>query len=165
MANLEKLTEQAKAHLGQDETILAGLLGAYECRVLGHNSVRNGALFATDCRLVFYAKKMAGYDLESFPYKHIASFEAGKSMLGPHIKFIGSGNTVAVKWIKGDLQPFVDIVNEHLHETIMQAPAADVSVVASDPTEALHRAKGLLDAGLITQEEYEAKRSNIMARL
>ena len=35
---------------------------------MGTDSVRKGSFIATDRRILFYAKKMGGYDLESFPY-------------------------------------------------------------------------------------------------
>jgi Bacterial PH domain len=49
---------------------------------------------ATDDRVVFFAKKMGGYDLEVFPYKNITSIETGKGMGGHHVKFFASGNEV-----------------------------------------------------------------------
>ena len=52
---------------------------------------------------MFYAKKLGGYEFESFPYDKISSFEQGKSMMGHNFAFFASGNKVTLKWInKGD---------------------------------------------------------------
>jgi hypothetical protein len=99
MSKLNKLTKQAQAHMEPGETVLASVLGAYETKRLGQKSARNGILVATDQRVLFYAKKMGGYDLESFPYSNISSFEQSKGMMGHKIKMFASGNEVEVKWI------------------------------------------------------------------
>ncbi len=46
-----------------------------------------------------------------------------------------------------------------------QPEAAAAAPAASNPTEVLKKAKELLDAGLITQEEYDAKKNEVMGSL
>jgi len=99
MASIESLTQAAKEHLENGEEILAVVLGAYETEILGQDSVRNGVLIATNKRVVFYGKKMFGYETEVFPYSNISSIEAGKGMLGYSINLFASGNKVKMKWI------------------------------------------------------------------
>jgi Staphylococcal nuclease homologue len=58
---LEALAKRARAkRLG-----LTAVQGAYEVKRMGSDSARKGALIATDRRVMFYAKKMGGFDLES----------------------------------------------------------------------------------------------------
>jgi len=72
MGKADKLLEQAKQHLEPDEVVEAAVMGAYEAKLMGNDTVRNGVLVATDRRVVFYAKKLGGFDLESFPFgKHL----------------------------------------------------------------------------------------------
>jgi glycine/serine hydroxymethyltransferase len=128
------------------ETVLASVLGAYECKIMGKDSVRAGALFATEHRILFYAKVMGGFEPESFPYGHIASFEAGKTLMGPHLGFIASGNTVTVKWIKGDPAPLVGLVKQHIHAgTQPVVVAATPLPTAEDHADSLRKIKSLLD--------------------
>lgn len=54
-------------------------------------------MLATDQRVVFYAKKLGGYDLESFSYGNISSFEQSKTMMGYQVSFFASGNKVRLK--------------------------------------------------------------------
>ena len=49
-------------------------------------------MIATNKRLIFFAKKLTGFDLEVFPYKNISSFEMGKNLMGHHVSFFASGN-------------------------------------------------------------------------
>jgi hypothetical protein len=78
MAKLEKLVEQVQTHLDEGEKVLVAVRGSYEIERMGQDSVRKGIFAATDHRLVFYAKKMTGYDFEVFPYENISSIEMGK---------------------------------------------------------------------------------------
>ena len=125
-------------------------------------------LIATDRRLVFYAKKLGGYDLESFPYRQISSFEGGKSMMGHHVKAFASGNNVQVKWMKSDITQLMSIVREKMHaQQVQSTPAAQPAPAASDEDHAaaLRKLAALRDEGLITPEEYESKRAEVVARL
>lgn len=65
MAKIEKLVTQAQLHLNAGERVSAAVMGSYEAKVLGTDSVRSGVMLATDQRVVFYARKLGGYDLES----------------------------------------------------------------------------------------------------
>jgi hypothetical protein len=99
LAKIDKLLDKLREHLDPGEEPVASVLGAYEVKRMGVDSVRNGVMAATDRRLVFYAKKMGGYDFESFPYENITSFEQGKSMSGGSVTFIASGNQAKLKYI------------------------------------------------------------------
>ena len=67
MAKRDKLLAGAAEHLDAGESVEAAVLGTYETEIAGSDSVRSGILIATDRRLVFFAKKVTGYELESFP--------------------------------------------------------------------------------------------------
>ena len=167
MAKADKLLEQARAHLHDGEEVLAAVLGAYEVTRMGQDTARNGILLATDRRLVFFAKKVGGYDLESFPYEHISSFEQGKDMvMGHKLAFHASGNNVKVKWIKDvdALAGVVEITRGRMGKHV-PAPAPASSSDTTDPAARLKKLSELKDAGLLSPEEYEAQRSRILADL
>src|SRR5690554_6357941 len=115
MAKIDKLIAKAKNHLDRSEKIISVVMGAYETEILGGDSVRNGIFIATDKRLVFYAKKLTGYDLEDFPFSNISSIESGKSMMVHTISFYASGNKVKMKWISvGEVTKFIDYVRSKI---------------------------------------------------
>lgn len=116
MAKIDKLLEQAQPHLYPGERVLAVIQGTYETKILGSDSVRNGILISSERRIVFYAKKLGGYDLESFDYSNVSSFEQSKNMMGHSISFYASGNKVSMKWINdlAAMAVFVDAVRPRL---------------------------------------------------
>jgi hypothetical protein len=166
MAKLEKLLGKAEEHLDEGEEVLAAIKGTYETKKMGNDWTRAGILAATNHRVVFYAKKMGGYDLEVFPYKTISSIEMGKGMMGQHVKFFASGNETYLKWIdrNSDVPAFVAVVKSQMtaaHET----PAAPVAGDAPDAADQLRKLSQLRDEGLVTDEEYETKKADLLARM
>lgn len=167
MAKLDKLLQQAEAHLERDEKVLGAVQGAYETRIMGNDSVRTGILLATPRRLVFYAKKVGGFDLESFPYQNISSFEQGKNMMGHRVSFFASGNKVQVKWIKdGDgLAKLVEHIRGRMGKPASPTPLATTDPPAVNPMEQLRQLGELRDAGVLTPEEFEAKKAELLNRI
>lgn len=162
MAKLERLLTRADNHLDDGEDVDVAVLGTYETERLGTDSVRTGILIATPRRVVFFANKMTGYELESFPYENISSFEQGKNIMGENITFFASGNKVHLKWIKeGDVGRLVEMVRSRMGKAPTEATAAS-SASASDRIREL---KQLLDDGLLTQEEFESKRQELIKEL
>lgn len=153
---LEKLKKEASSHLEQGEKIIATVMGVYESEILGSDTVRNGIFLATNKRVIFYGKKLFGFDLEVFPYSNISSIEMSKEFLGYKITFFSSGNKVHMKWISiGDINEFVN----HVKENIGKKPSASQSSSAADE---IRKYKELLDEGIITEEEFEQKKKQLL---
>lgn len=171
MSKLERLVEQAKVHLEPGEEIRGAVQGTYETKIMGSDTVRAGILVATDRRVVFYAKKLTGYDLESFPYRNISSFEQGKNIMGHNITFFASGNRVHVKWIPTDkdLADLTVVVKAAMNAkdapAPAPAPAAPASAPAPDVMTQLKQLGELRDAGVLTDDEFAAKKAELLARL
>lgn len=82
---IDKLQQHAAEHLDPNETALAVVLGTYETKILGSDSVRIGILIAIEKRLAFYAKKLGGYDLPFGSCREVPGlicdpFRGGKSV-------------------------------------------------------------------------------------
>ncbi len=169
MAKIDKLIAQAANHLESGEEIRASVLGAYETKIMGSDSVRQGTFIATDRRLVFFAKKLGGYDFESFPYENISSFEEGKSMLGHTMSLFASGNKVSMKYIKSgeDFRTFVGVVRNSMGKRQALLPTAPDSVGSKTPDvmSQLKQLGELRDAGVLTEEEFQAKKTDLLGRL
>lgn len=172
MAKIEKLIEQAQPHLQPGEQVNAAVMGTYETKILGNDSVRSGVMLATDQRIVFYAKKLGGYDLESFTFGNISSFEQSKSMMGHQISFFASGNKVTLKWIS-DLAAvekftlaFKSRIGGRAPESAASHEPANSAGSASDVVfDQLRKLGQLRDAGVVTNEEFDAKKAELLARL
>ena len=164
MANIHKLLQQAEEHFDDGECALQTVLGSYETKIMGSDSVRSGIFIATDQRLLFYAKKWTGYDIEAFPYTNISSMEMGKNMMGHHISFFASGNSAKMKWIHdGDVRAFVDTVKKQM--AAAKSSKASSSEQPTDPVEQLERLGKLHAAGVLTDAEFASKKADILSRI
>ncbi len=117
MSKINKLTEKVKEHLDINENILTVVLGSYEIERFGQKTARKGIFLTTDDRLVFFAKKLIGYELEVFPYSNISSIEVGKGIMGHTISFFASGNKVKMKWIirqDDSVKKLVNHIRDHI---------------------------------------------------
>jgi hypothetical protein len=160
MAKIDKLIEKAQSHLEPGENIIASVLGAYETKIMKSDTVRNGIFLATDQRLVFYAKKLAGYDLEVFPYSSISSIDMGKDLMGHRISLFASGNKTSMKWINtGDVQQFVQIVKERIGKKEEKSnPTIDIA-------EQIKKIAELKDLGILTEEEFTSKKQELLLKM
>ena len=168
MARIDRLLKKAQPHFDEGERALQTVLGVYETTLMGQDSMRTGILVATNQRLLFYAKKLMGYELESYPYANISSIEMGKNLAGEHFTFFASGNEVKLKWIReGDVRAFADAVKEQMENAKpSSAPAPGrSSEQATDYVEQLERLGKLQKEGVLTAEEFSAKKAEILARL
>jgi len=159
MSSYVKLLKSVLPHLDQGETIQGSVFGAYETKILGQDSVRNGVFVATESRLVFFAKKITGYDLEVLPYSNISSIEMGKNIMGHHISLFVTGNKVAIKWInKGDIVAFVEYVKKNIGKTHNQTNSASMDNNIAH----LKQLAELRDQGVLTEDEFTAKKKQIL---
>ena len=155
---------QAEKHFDDGECALQTVFGAYETKIMGSDSVRNGIFIATDQRLLFYAKKLTGYDCEAFPYTNISSMEMGKSLMGHYINFFASGNSAKMKWIStGDVRAFVDTVKAQMASA--KSTKASSSEQPMDPVEQLERLGKLHATGVLTDAEFASKKAEILSRI
>ncbi|TCN00871.1 putative oligomerization/nucleic acid binding protein [Paenibacillus sp. BK033] len=160
MANIKKLVALASQHLQPGEQVHASVMGAYETKIMGQDTLRNGVFLATDRRVFFYGKRMFGYNSESFPYSSISSFDAGKGMLGKSLSFFASGNKVTMKWIKtGDFQGFMDKVQSSVGK---KSAAPEVAASKDDVADQIKKLADLRDSGILTEEEFSIKKKQLL---
>ena len=164
MASLEKLVLKAKEHFDENEEAIASVKGAYETKIMGSDSVRNGVFVATSKRVVFYAKKITGYEMEVFPYSTISSIEHGKGLMGHKITLFASGNKATVKWIKeGDIDSFVGEVKSRIGKK--EASSETPSQLPADIPAQIKQLAELKDQGILTEEEFETKKAELLKKI
>jgi hypothetical protein len=129
---------------------------------LNNDTIRKGYLISTNQRVIFYAKKFGGYDIESFPYVNISSFEGGKSMMGNHLKIITSGNTAMVKWIQdaGMFAILIETVQKQINN--LKNKNTSISQAAPSVAQEIEKIANLLKQDLISKEEYEKLKQKII---
>ena len=120
-----------------------------------------GVAVATNRRLLFVNKRLFGSaDMAEIGYDRIEGITYSKGVMFGGVKVIGMGGSGwsidAVK-PKESAQPFADRVRILVDKAKPPAPTTP----ASDADELVKWA-GLLDGGLITQEQFDQKRAEIL---
>lgn len=152
--NLSKVVE----HLEKGETIKSSVFGVYETKSMGSKTIKNGVFVVTEKRIVFFAKRFFGFDLESFPLKNISSIEKSKGMMGYSFVVHTSGNSFKMQWInKGDINGFYEYVTQNVGIT----PA--YSAGTGDIAEKIQKLIDLKEKGLISENEFTTKKSELLS--
>lgn len=111
--NASKHLLELSNNLKEGEEVIVSIFGGYETKRMGNKTVRNGVFALTNDRLVFFAKKMFGFDFESFQYNKISSIERSKNLMGHSITVHASNNEVLIKWVNdSDFEKFMEILEE-----------------------------------------------------
>ena len=162
MGKYEKHLGLIKPHLKDGENIKFSVFRAYETKVMGNDSVRNGVFVATESRIVFFAKKLMGYDLEGFPFENISSIEQKKGLMGHTMTFYASGNKASMKWInKGDVPNFLNYVQS----SIGKPKVENNNTGNSDIPSQIQKLSELKNQGILTEEEFNTKKTELLSKM
>jgi hypothetical protein len=144
----------------------AAILGVYVTSQIGRKSARRGVMIATDRRVVFYSKKLGGYEFEVFPYPTISSIKGGRGLLGAHVTIHAAGNRAYMKRIRnGAIHRFTDTVCSRIGRPDAETVGASAVGATGGFAEQIEKLGALRDGGLLTQEEFQAKKTEILGRL
>lgn len=159
MASPKKLVKLAQEHLNGEE-VKYWVFGAFKTEVMGANTLRNGVFIATERQIFFYCKRTFGFETESFPLSNISSIEAGKGALGHKINIIASGNKAEMSMInKGQYAEFIEYVRNSIGKTTTPAAVAEPTLDAAGE---IRKFKALLDEGIISQEDFDVKKEQLL---
>ena len=154
MSSYTKNLKLVKKHLQKNESIITWIEGRYIKKEL----LRKGILIATEARIIFFANKIIGFDLESFPFGSISSYEHSKELLGHRIKFFASGNEVKIKWIHStSLSEFSNYINSKIGVLNTSKDFLQTESIASQ----LDKLAILLEKKLISEEEFHKMKYDI----
>lgn len=143
------------------EEILDAVSGAVDGKVFGGgNGKQNGVLVLTPKRVLFYWKRtFGGYKSEDFPIDKISSINSGKGLMTWNIKIHTSGNVVDMDWIpkEEDADAFVKAVKEHMGKTKTVTASQTLDVV-----DQIQKLASLRDQGILTEDEFSAKKKQLL---
>lgn len=156
------------AHLATGEQIVAwgdGYIG--EMMGKGKDQQHNGSLIVTDQRVAFYRAGMFGQVLETMPLKGITSIERKSFMGHRSIRLHTSHDQLEFKTFDKDqeqsLVAAIETGRSAAASTV--APSAPDAPDAPDASDMLRKLAGLRDSGVLTEEEFSAKKAEILARI
>ena len=153
-------------HLQSGEQVIAWGEG-YIGKMLGSgkDAEKSGVLIVTGSRVVFYRAGIFGEVNESIPLKALTSIER-KSFLGHRtIRMHTSHDALEFKSFKKDQdQALVDAIETGRSHAALPAETKDQQP-STDTVAALSKLAGLKAAGVLTDEEFNTKKAELLARL
>lgn len=153
-------------HVWPDEVVDRMATGAY--------GGGQGLLVMTDRRLIFIKEGMMSSTLEDFPFDKITSIQWSSGMLVGKITIFLSGNKGEISNVmKSDGKAIADVVRARISNlgsppTTNQAASIQPSPAtppAQSPLELMQQLDQMRSAGYLTDEEYAAKKADILARM
>ena len=137
----------------------------------GRSQDVRGAVF-TNKRIIFYKSKIFGIELKDFSWHDIRNVNMKEGLLGGEMEFemVGGLDSEILYMSKDTVRKMYTIVRELVakaHESLQQqAIVQQVSAVSQgDSMAKLKQLKDMLDAGLISQSEYDSKKTDILSRM
>ena len=93
----------------------------------------------------------------------ISSIEMSKGLMGHKITFFASGNRATVKWIQDkDIQKFINEVKNRIGK---KEEVEVISEVTADIPTQIKKLSELKDQGILSEEEFETKKKELLAKL
>jgi PH (Pleckstrin Homology) domain-containing protein/putative oligomerization/nucleic acid binding protein len=135
----------------------------------GEYDGKEGLIVVTDRRVMFVEQGMIRHNFEDFPYDKVVSVKTESGLRSGKITIHSGGNKAELKDIhpKARVNEIGDYVRARIAAESTPAPAtggADTGTIES-PTEQLKKLAELRDAGIVTPEEFEAKKAELLARM
>jgi hypothetical protein len=164
---LRKRLGKAEQALTEGEEIIDGATGMVPVRRMGTQTSRNGVVIATDRRVILFATKVGGYDVQDFAYGLLTSVDHKKGVMYGDLRLNAAGDSAHVKQIpKDDIERLAQSIRGRIatsHAPQAAAPAAAESAAAPpDPHDELRKLAALRDDGIITEEDFEAKKRQLL---
>lgn len=154
----------AKREIKKVETVLhAG--EAVQEMARGDYAGRTGLLILTDQRLVFFNDGWTGASHEDFPLPVVSSVGYSGGMLTSKLKIHASGNVVDIDNVaKDDAKRLTDAARAAILSA--RAPTNDPATsTEDDPIEQIRKIGELREAGVLTDEEFEEKKSALLGKI
>ena len=157
-----KETKRLVEHLWEDEQVERMASGTY-----GHGT---GLLVLTDRRLLFLKEGMKK-QTEDFPLEKVSSVQWSSGLTMGTITIFASANKAEIKNVnKSDGKEMADHVRQRLSapkpSTASTGGEQDaVASTAMDVPDQIRKLGELRDSGMVTPEEFEAKKAELLARM
>lgn len=154
-------------HLQPGESVVTWAIGSIgEAFGSGDKQLINGVLIVTQSRVAFYRKGFLGEVLQTMPLKSITSIER-KSTLGfRSIKIHTSHDDLNFKLFgAAEEQALVAAIEAGRGTHAAAAPAGVVATSSSDHLDVLRKLGELKQAGVLTEEEFQRKKAELLAKV
>jgi hypothetical protein len=159
---LKKL-EKAQIALIEGEQVIDSTTGVFRIRgaVIGE---RNGVVIVTDRRVILFTTKLGGYDVQDFAYGLLTSVDHTKGWIYGDLDLAAAGDRSHVTQIpKNEVERVARAIRERMalsHAAGRTAPAS--APESTDTAEEIRKLAQLKDEGLLTEDEFAAKKKQLL---
>jgi len=153
--------EKARRLLLPGETLLDSATGMV---FLPGKTKRPGAMLITDRRVVLYAVKLGGHEALDFAYSLLTSVDHSKGLTWTTITLAAAGSSAQMSVPMADVDRLIAAIRDQLATSARPpdtCPHAD-HTTSPDVSNEIRAVAGLRDDGLITEEEYQRKKSQLL---
>lgn len=174
MATVQELAETTldrlqrytvKAELKRADEVIQPNEAVQMVAIGSHKGAGNSLVVVTDQRIVLmnetggFTKKLQVHDITYHKISHVSS-EIGR--LGT-LKLNASGGDIEIeKMLPG---PRAGEIASYIRDRIGGSASASPAATGPDPVAQLAQLKSLLDAGVLTQEEFDTKKAELLTRI
>jgi hypothetical protein len=147
-------------HLWEDEHVERMTTGAY--------GSGTGLLVVTDRRLLFIKEGAMSKTSEDFPLEKVSSVQWSSGMVTGTVTIFASGNKAEIKNVnKDDGKAITDLIRNRLSapKPTDATTSAEVPLAPADIPEQIRKLGELRDAGVLTSEEFDSKKAELLARM
>lgn len=128
----------------------------------GKDTQHNGVLIVSSERVAFYKKGIFGEVIETIPLKSITSIERRSSLGHYVIEIHTSHDSLKFKsFLKDGMQNAADAIEAGRDKYALTSPTGNTE----SPLELLKKLGELKAAGILTEEEFDAKKASLLAKV
>lgn len=159
----QQLMEDARPALLPGEQILDATGGMVHVHRHGGSQARRGTLAVTDQRVFLYTKRIGGYDVQDFAYGLLSACNYSTGAGYGTIELVTVGERTRITQVlKEEAKRIGPLVR---HQMALARSATSPPNGQTDPAEQLRKLAELREAGLLTEQEFQAKRAAVVEKL
>ena len=129
-------------------------------------------LIITNRRIVIYKPGFIGAETEEYPFESIDKIDHKKGFMRSEIEIHAAGKEIELENISNDdAVKAINIIRQNMHaqklaqKTVVLQQPAQAAPQQGDPVTKLKQLKEMVEADLISQEEYDKTKAAILAKM
>jgi hypothetical protein len=161
--NKKQLNEIAQAQrvIAEGEVVLDVTTGLGKVRRMGQETSRRGALIVTDRRVIFFTKKLGGYEMSDHVWAMLTAIDYKKGVMFGNINLNASGDHYHISSIpKDDIERVAQLIRSQMGQ--VRAHATHAAPAAPDLADQIRKLGDLRDSGLLSDDEFQAKKRQLL---
>lgn len=162
----QKEIDKAKHVLTDGEVVLDVTTGMATVKRMGSETKRNGALLVTNKRVIFFTKKLGGYEMSDHVYSLLTAIDYKKGIASGNINLNASGDHYHISFVpKYDVERVAQCIRSQMNSVKLHGSSTNAESLDAMIPEQIKKLSILHQQGILTDEEFSAKKAELLARL